>query len=158
MDEQQQREQGSRASQEAQRRRRRTDEGLAPETRLPIPPEVKARLEREGRIPRWVNDQDNRMHRFTVQDDYDPVEGVDPVPVGRAEDGSPILAHLLSKPRELVLEDQAKAEERRREREEAMFRKAESTRQGGNPNPGAAERYIAPETKFRSGGNQILED
>jgi hypothetical protein len=158
MDEQQQREPGSRASQEAQKRRRRSDEGLAAEARLPIPPEVKARLEREGRIPRWVNDQGNRMHRFTMQDDYDPVEGVPPVPVGVGKDGAPILAHLLSKPREFIEEDKAKAEERRREREEALFRQPDdqAAGRGKNPNPGTAERYIAPETTFRR-GNQILE-
>src|SRR5678815_4264344 len=99
--------QGSRAEAEAQRRRRRTDgeDPLATSLKLAIPPEVEARLKAEGRVPRWVNDERNRMHRFTVKDDYDKVEGVEPVPVGVAEDGKPILAHLLSKPAEFVEED-----------------------------------------------------
>jgi hypothetical protein len=41
-----------------------------------------------------------------VQDDYNKVEGVDPVPVGTGIDGKPILAHLLAKPIEFMREDQ----------------------------------------------------
>jgi hypothetical protein len=44
---------------------------LAAAKRLPIPPEVEAELKAKGHAPRWVNDEGNRMHRFTVQDDYD---------------------------------------------------------------------------------------
>jgi hypothetical protein len=60
-----------RSEETAQRRRRRGDAGLAKAERLPIPPEVQADLDRRGLVPRWVNDQGNRMHRLTVQDDYD---------------------------------------------------------------------------------------
>lgn len=144
----------------AQRRRRRGDSGLAAEKQLPIPPEIEARLKREGRTPRWVNDERNRMHRFTVQDDYDPVEGVEPVPVGTDKTGKPILAHLLSKPTALIREDQASAETRRREIEEALFRKpdaADVSARGRNPNPATAERYIDEASGIRRGGNQILE-
>lgn len=148
-----------RSEETAQRRRRRGDSELAKSERLPIPPEIKAELDRKGLVPRWVNDQGNRMHRFTVQDDYDPVEGVEPVPVGTDEAGKPIMAHLLAKPREFIEEDQDRAEARRRETEEALFRTADdSTRAGAgkNPNPATAERYVAPETSYRR-GNQILE-
>src|SRR4051812_11790681 len=107
------REQGSRAQNERQQRRRRGDGALAAAKRLPVPPEVEARLKAEGRISRWVNDEDNRMHRFTVLDDYDPVEGVAPVPIATGPDGKPIMAHLLSKPAEFFREDQEKAERSR---------------------------------------------
>lgn len=148
----------ARAQVEAQRRRRRGDEALAAAARLPIPPEVKARLEAEGLVPRWVNDQDNRMHRFTVQDDYDPVPGVPPVPVGTDKAGQPILAHLLAKRRDFIEEDRDKAEARRKEREEAFFKRpdaADAAGQGSNPNPASAPRYVAPESKIGR-ANQVL--
>ncbi len=143
----------------AQRRRRRGDEGLAAAKRLPIPPEIQARLKREGRTPRWVNDQDNRLHRLTVQDDYDTVEGVEPVPVGTKPDGSPLLAHLLSKPTAFIREDQDKAEAARKAQEDALFRRpdaADAQGQGRNPNPATAERYVDDASRIRR-GNQILE-
>lgn len=147
-----------RSEETAQRRRRRGNE-QAIDAKLPIPPEVQTELDAKGLVPRWVNDEGNRMHRLTVQDDYDPVAGVDPVPVGLDKTGKPIMAHLLAKPRAYIEEDQAKAEAKRQETERAMFeRPGDETRSraGKNPAPGTAERYIAPETSFRR-GNQILE-
>jgi hypothetical protein len=149
-----------RAEETAQRRRRRSDEGLAPARKLEIPPDVAKRLEAEGRNPRWVNDEGNRMYRLTQLDDYDKVEGVEPVPVGVAPDGKPILAHLLSKPIEFIAEDRAKAEQRRAATEEALFTHPDAAEQAGkgrNPNPATAERYLDKSTNVRRGGNQILE-
>lgn len=148
-----------RAAQETQRRRRRGDEALTATKRLPIPPDVEAELKAKGLTPRWVNDEGNRMHRFTVQDDYDKVDGVDPVPVGKAEDGSPILAHLLAKPTEFIREDQEKAEARRKTQEEALFRTADAPDQAGagrNPNPATTQRYVASESKIGR-ANQVLD-
>lgn len=157
--EQSERDQG-RAQVEATKRRRRGGGDMAASKRLFIPPEIEARLEAEGRTVRWVNDTDNRMHRFTVQDDYDKVEGVEPVPVGTNEAGQPIMAHLLSKPNEFIAEDRARAEEKRQAVEKALFHEpdaAEAAGRGKNPNPaGGAERYIAPESSFRR-GNQVLD-
>lgn len=149
-----------RAAQETQRRRRRSDEALSATRRLPIPPEIEAELKAKGLHPRWVNDQGNRMHRFTVQDDYDPVEGVEPVPVGTGEDGKPILAHLLAKPLEFVREDREKADQRIKATEDALFRTpdevAEQAAAGRNPSPATARRYVAPETKIGR-ANQVLD-
>lgn len=148
-----------RAAQEKAQRRRRGDEALAATRRLPIPPEVKAELEARGLHPRWVNDQGNRMHRFTVQDDYDPVEGVEPVPVGTAEDGKPILAHLLAKPKDFIREDQRKSDARRKLTEEALFRTPDAVDQAGagaNPNPATARRYVSEESKIGR-TNQVLD-
>ena len=149
-----------RAAQETQRRRRRSDEALSATRRLPIPPEIEAKLKAEGKMPRWVNDQGNRMHRFTVQDDYDPVEGVEPVPVGTAEDGKPILAHLLAKPLDFVREDREKADQRIKATEDALFRTADDVAEraaaGSNPHPATARRYVAPETKIGR-ANQVLD-
>lgn len=151
-------ERGSRAEVEAQRRRRRGNEALAAAERLPIPPEIKAKLEADGLSPRWVNDQGNRMHRFTVQDDYDKVEGVEPVPVGTDEAGRPILAHLLAKRKDFIAEDRTNAEDRRKATEASLFRKPENVDaagQGSNPNPASAQRYVAPESKIGR-ANQVL--
>lgn len=148
-----------RAAQEAQRRRRRSDEALAATKRLPIPPEIEADLKAKGLMPRWVNDQSNRIHRFTKQDDYDVVEGVDPVPVGTGEDGKPILAHLLAKPQSFVQEDQDNADARRKATEEALFRSADAADAAGagsNPNPATVRRYVDPGSKIGR-ANQVLD-
>lgn len=151
-------ERGSRAQAEAQRRRRRGDEALVAAERLPIPPEIKAKLDAEGLVPRWVNDQGNRMHRLTVQDDYDKVPGVEPVPVGTDPAGQPILAHLLAKRKDFIAEDREKAEGRRKAVESSLFRTPENVDaagQGSNPNPASAQRYVAQESKIGR-ANQVL--
>lgn len=148
-----------RAAQETQRRRRRGDEALNAAQRLPIPPEVQAWADREGMHLRWVNDEGNRMHRFTMQDDYDKVAGVEPVPTMTNVAGQPVLAHLLAKPKDFIREDQAKAEEKRKLTEDALFRSPEAVDQAGtgrNPNPATARRYVAPETKIGR-ANQVLD-
>lgn len=149
-----------RAQVEAQRRRRRGSEGLEAERNLPISAETKAWLARENRKPRWVNDEKNRLHRFTVLDDYDPVPGVAPVPVGTDKSGQPILAHLLSKPLEFVREDADNAEASLKRTEEGLFRKpdaADTSAKGRNPNQATAERYLDEHAGIRRGGNQILD-
>lgn len=107
-----------------QERRRRSDTTIdgGQRLKLSIPPEVEARLKAEGRTPRWVNDDGNRMHNLTVLDDYDKVEGVDPRVVGTSKDGKPILAHLCSKPTAFIEEDKVKMDEPRREMERALLR------------------------------------
>jgi hypothetical protein len=146
-----------RAEEVRRERRRRGNDELAASQRLPIPPEVQARLDQQGLVPRWVNDEGNRMHRFTVLDDYDPVEGVAPVPVGTAEDGKPIMAHLLAKRRDFIEEDQRARDKRRRETEEAMVRNPdEASRHGVNPNPASAQTYVVKGSSINR-GNQILE-
>lgn len=148
-----------RAAQETQRRRRRDDQALTATKRLPIPPEIQARLDANGLVPRWVNDQSNRLYRFTQQDDYDKVEGVDPVPVGTDEAGQPILAHLLAKPKDFIREDREKADQRLKATEEALFRTADAADAAGagsNPHPATARRYVAPESKIGR-PNQVLD-
>jgi len=148
-----------RAAQERAQRRRRSDEALSASRRLPIPPEIEAELKAKGLKPRWVNDEGNRIYRLTQQDDYDKVDGVDPVPVGTGPDGKPILAHLLAKPVDFVSEDQARADSKRKLTEEALFRTPDAADQAGagsNPNPATAQRYVAKETKIGR-ANQVLD-
>lgn len=147
-----------RAEQETQRRRRRSEEGLAPAKRLPIPPEIQAWADANDMHLRWVNDEGNRMHQLTTLDDYDKVEGVAPVPVSTGVDGKPIDAHLLAKPKQFMREDQAKAEERRKLLEDGLFRSANAVDEaaaGKNPNPASAERYVSKESKIGR-ANQVL--
>ena len=153
----------ARASEETVQRRRRQTGEMAKPKRLPIPPEIEAELKAKGLKPRWVNDEGNRMHRFTVQDDYDNVAGVEPVPVGLDPAGQPILAHLLAKPMKFWEEDQNAAEEKRKEVEKALTRSPDAPAEaagGANPsNPTKRAKggvYVAPETSIGR-GNQIID-
>jgi hypothetical protein len=107
-----------------QERRRRNDTNIdgGQRLKLAIPPEVAARLKAEGRSPRWVNDDGNRLVQLTKYDDYDRVDGVDPVPVGTSKEGKPIMAYLHSKPTTFIDEDRRKADAPRREMEDALLR------------------------------------
>lgn len=113
-----------RQTEERHQRRRRSDANLdgGQRLKLAIPPDVEARLKAEGRIPRWVNDEGNRMHNLLKLDDYDKVEGVPPVVVGTTKEGKPLKAHLCSKPADFIKEDEAKRDESRRETERALLR------------------------------------
>lgn len=150
----------ARSEQVARERRRRDDRTVQHAQRMFIPPDVEARLKAEGRTPRWVNDEGNRMHRLTVQDDYDKVDGVEPVPVGTDKDGKPIMAHLLSKPDDFIAEDRAKAEAKRKETERGMVKGhvPAGPNQESVPVQGAhgAEMYVTADTKIGR-GNQIIE-
>ena len=154
---------GRRAEETAQRRRRRGNDDLSASARLAIPPEVQAEADRKGLQLRWVNDEGNRMYQLTKLDDYDPVEGVDPVPIGKDKDGQPIKAHLLAKPKAYIAEDQAVREEARKAQERAFVNDPQAMQgKGANPNPGAGAHYVAKGSKIESGegrrgGNQILE-
>lgn len=158
-----QRQRQGRKEEVAQSRRRRDDTNFQRTSKLSIPDDVAERLKAEGRQPRWVNDEGNRLHNLTVRDDYDKVEGVDPVPVGTREDGTPLLAHLLSKPIEFIAEDQAKAEDRRKSIEKGMVKgkMPVKTDEGEMlvPVQGArgAETYAVKGNSIGGGENKILE-
>ncbi len=149
-----------RAEAVAQERRRRDDTQANQSQRLPIPPEVLKRLEAEGRTPRWVNDEGNRMHQLTKLDDYDKVDGVDPVPVGTDKSGQPIMAHLLSKPAAFIEEDRQKAEARRKSVERGLLRGQVPGAPGQDAAPvqgvGGAEIYVDRAASIGR-GNQILD-
>ena len=149
-----------RGAEVAQERRRRSETNLSLRSKLAIPEDIEAKLKAEGRTPRWVNDEGNRIHNLTVRDDYDKVDGVAPVPVGTAEDGSPILAHLLSKPLGFIAEDRDKADERRKDVERAMVkgRVPGSPAAEAAPVPGqmGASTYVDAASSIGR-GNQIIE-
>jgi hypothetical protein len=148
-----------RASQVAAERRRRDDYHGLPRLKLAIPEEVRARLAAEGRTPRWVNDTGSRVADLTTHDDYDPVEGVDPVQVDFV-DGKPVYAKLFSKRNDFIKEDQAKADEQRKAVEAGMH-KGRIPGQNGAPVQqlqGAMDApvYVDPASKIGR-ANQVLE-
>lgn len=108
-----------------QDRRRRGDNTIdgGRRLKLAIPSEVEKRLKAEGRTPRWISDEGNRLVNLTKHDDYDPVPGVEPVHVGwDKETNRPIKAILHSKPTAFIREDQEKRDVRRREVEKSFLR------------------------------------
>lgn len=113
-----------RKTEELQQRRRRTDDTIdgAQRLKLSIPEAVAEKLAAEGREPRWINDEGNRIHNLTVMDDYDPVAGVEPRVVGTSKDGKPIKAYLHSKPKAFIAEDRERSDAKRREVEAALVR------------------------------------
>ena len=141
-------------------RRRRGDNAFQTAQNMPIPAEIAARLKAEGRTPRWANDVGNRIHRLTVEDDYDKVDGVAPVPVViDRKSGETVMAHLLSKPTDFIAEDRAKAESRRKEAERAMV-KGQVAQPGVDPVPVqgqlGAPTYVDSASNIGR-GNQIIE-
>lgn len=146
----------SRQIEERQERRRRRDDTIdgGQRLKLAIPADVAARLKEEGRTPRWINDDGNRMHNLTRLDDYDKVSGVDPVVVGK-KDGKPLKAYLCSKPEAFIEEDRAKADGGRKEVERALLR-------GKNPSDPIAGNdsfYADPANKIEHGErrNQLAD-
>lgn len=144
-----------RAGEVAAQRRRRDGEGISHRLKLAVPEQVRAELTAQGRTPRWVNDTGNRISDLTTRDDYDKVEGVDPVKVGTGEGGKPIYAHLLSKRDDFIAEDRRKLDQRRRETEAARFGSKEKPPE---PNAGqmGAPTYVDSETKIGR-RNEVLE-
>lgn len=136
-----------RATEERQQRRRRDDVTIdgSQRLKLAIPEEVRARLAAEGRESRWINDDGNRIHNLTKLDDYDRVEGVEPVLVGTGKDGEPLKAYLHSKPKDFIREDQRKADVRRVETEKALLR-------GKNPD----DPIASDEAFYADSANKII--
>lgn len=149
-----------RSEEVATQRRRRDNATLGISQKLHIPEEVAARLKAEGREPRWVNDEDNRIHNLTVADDYDRVDGVEPKPVGTTKDGKPLMAYLLSKPAEFVAEDRAKLEGKRKDMESSMVKGHVPTKPGEEAAPVrgllGAQTYVDGASTIGR-GNQIIE-
>jgi len=134
-----------RQTEETAQRRRRDDTTLdgGRRLKLAIPPEVEERLKAEGRTPRWVLKDSARMLQLTQQDDYDPVDGVAPVPTRSLADGSRVEMILLSKPTAFIEADRIKADKPRREYEAALER----------GNTGGGDFYADPDHKLTRGGS-----
>jgi hypothetical protein len=108
----------SRRTETEQAQRRRRNNADIDTTALAVPEDIRKKLESEGLQGRWINDLGNRMYQKTKLDDWDPVEGIDPVPVGTDQrTGKPVMAHYCAKPKEFLEQDNAKRLETWNERE-----------------------------------------
>jgi hypothetical protein len=148
-----------RAGQVAAERRRRVDGEVTKRLNLAIPEEVRARLAAEGRTPRWVNDTGSRVADLTTRDDYDPVEGVEPVKVDTDKDGKPVYARLFAKPTDFIEQDRAVADKRRREVEAGMHKGAIPGQSGEVQQiqgQMGAPVYVDPNSKIGR-ANQVLD-
>jgi hypothetical protein len=108
-------------AQDTRRERRRRDDGdldRMGRMALAIPPEVKERLDREGKTARWVRDAPGRQHSMH-RDDWDITPGVDPVPEGKESEGKLVL---MEKFKDWYDSDQRKKAEVLDEREKALIR------------------------------------
>ena len=97
-----------------ERRRRKGATGAIP-SKMPVPEEL---LKDNNFVYRFFNDVGNRITHMTTNDDWDMVDssggnvGVDKGKalshyVGTKEDGSPLTAYLMKKPRQYYEEDKA---------------------------------------------------
>lgn len=114
---------------ETRRERRRRDDGdldRGARMKLAIPKNIREQAEREGKTLRWVNDEGNRMHDMTVDDDWDVVQGVKEVPVKTDEAGKPVYARLCAKPLDWWQDDQRAKARVLDEREKAVARGAKA--------------------------------
>lgn len=131
-------------TQERRRRQPGTLDRLS-QMKLAIPEKVRA--ENADQALRWINDTGNRMHFMTEQDDWSKIDGVPPVPVGTAEDGKPIYAHLCRKPKAFWEQDNAERVAATVEREKGLVRAAKTDPQD---NRSADVSYVPA-------GNQITQ-
>lgn len=112
----------ARTDEERQERRRRkagTLDRMA-ELTMTVPDEVRAK--NPDRDFRWINDTGRRMHAKTVLDDWDRVDGVDPLTVGTDREGKPMKAYLCSKPKSFTAEDMAGKMAALREQERGLIK------------------------------------
>lgn len=127
----------------ATERRRRKDSTLDRTAHLKLAISDEVRKNNPNKTFRWVNDTPGRMHALTVNDDWDKVDGVDPIPVGQDQSGQPIYARLCAKPLEFWEEDQkAKADAIRAQQKELI-------------REGKAPQIRADETSYVAAGNTI---
>jgi hypothetical protein len=143
-----------------QERRRRNDDTLdaGQALKLAIPPEVQQKLAEQGREARWANDVGNRIHRLTVLDDWDKVEGVAPQPVViNGDKGTTANAILLSKPKEFIEEDRRKKESGRRAMEEGLLKGAVPNGNSDVPSTSLPDNFYADKANKIGRANQLIE-
>lgn len=86
-----------------QRERRRRSGGTQP--KLAIPDHIKQR--HPDMEFRWARDDGGRMQQLTINDDWDPVPGVEPIHGGKGESGLAMKKYLLMKPKVFMEQDRA---------------------------------------------------
>lgn len=157
----------------AERRRRRNDsiDRMAGFTLDIFQPE---QLDLKNYVYRWVEDSGARIRVATKSDDYDPVvaseiKDFDPDTIGceggesirqvtgRRENGQPIYAYLLKKPREFFDEDQRAGARRRQDQLEGRILRGE-TGGMGDDDPALEHAYVASGARIGNVGRQVAAD
>lgn len=107
--------------QERRERRRKDGEAENAGLRLAIPDWVYEKYPRNAFRLAWIRGDTARMQQKHGQD-WDPVEGIEPVPGAADRHGNPVNHVLCAKRLEWVMEDRAKAEDRRKHIEDQATR------------------------------------
>ena len=131
-----------------QRRRKQgaeEDHGL----KLPIPQETENFYPPKTFMLRWFRNEDSRIKTMHGQD-WDLVEGVDPVPGATDRHGNPVEHVLMVKRRDWYEEDRAWREDRRKETERRVI-KGDLAGIGAGEDAGEA---LAESIRY-TGNNQI---
>lgn len=142
----------SRTDEQRGERRRRDTEMDGYRYRLSIPPQYQKDKEHNYR---WINDDKSRVFDLTKEDDWDQVqaEGQDGAStvrrqVGTKQNGEPLFAHLVRKPKEFCAEDEAK-------KQAALDETFEQLAAGKRGDPvslgGGQTGYVATDTTIRDG-------
>lgn len=136
-------------AEETQSQRRRRQPGTIDrmdELTLAIPDEIQAA--NPDHTFRWALDNPKRIHSLTVRDDWDRVEGVEPIPDHIDKTGRQANLVLLKKRREFWEEDQREKARIRKEQEQAMMRAAKSDPQDDRPE---AVSYVPEGNRINTG-------
>ncbi len=120
----------ARAEQTRRERRQRNDGDLDRMGRmaLSIPPEVQARLDREGKVARWVRDAAGRQTSMHARD-WDVTPDVEAVAESRDGEGKLVL---MEKYKDWYDDDQTRKTSLLDEREKALERAEGDNRKGGD--------------------------
>lgn len=129
-------------------RKRATNDGLG--LKLPIPDDVYQKYPKTLFRHRWIRAEKSRMYAKTKVGDWEPVEGVDPVPGAADQHGNAVEHVLCVTRRDWWEEDRAKREDRRKEIE-AQFRRGKVTGQGDD----ASGAGLSPEISYAEPSNRL---
>jgi hypothetical protein len=130
----------SRLEEVAQERRRRQPGTLDRMSQLKLEVPQSVIDANPGKSFRFINDDGNRMHEMTVQDDWTKVDEKlsPPIPVGTDKFGKPIMAHLCAKPTQYVEADRQEALDRISNEEKAIMK-------GQHSSPDALKEAFVPD-------------
>lgn len=134
-----------RIDEEIEKRRARLDSTIdgATNLKLAIPPKIQKELAEAGRVARWVSDDPTRQYQVSEQNDYRPVDGVEPVNTRDLSTGQPMKLRLMSKRKDFMADDEQRREEARREKEQTALTASDA-------GPGF---YADEANKFKRGGS-----
>lgn len=132
------------------RRKRRRKEGVEEglDLKLPIPDFVLEKFPSTQFRHRWFRDEPGRL-AAKFKEDWDPVEGVDPVPGAHDKFGNPINHVLHVKHLDWYEQDRARMEDRRKETIKQMER---GTVRGQGDDAG---QTLRSEVSYADAGNRL---